>query len=257
MSIYHQESGQGFPIVLLHGFCETHWIWESFRKNLSDQFRVLTPDLPGFGQSEKLPDGFSLQEVADALHDYLLEQQVEKCVMVGHSLGGYVVLEMLRKYPEFLAGFVLFNSSAFADGDEKKENRNKLIDFIDTQGVAPFIKTFVPSLFVESRQDEFQPVIARIQSEGEKIDPEAVKGYAAAMRDRPDGMDLLKQYREKAMVIAGEEDQNVPLKKSKAMADVLPDDQVVMLPDTAHMGMFEQLEVSQKAVRNFSARVSG
>ena len=251
-NIFFKESGKGFPIVLLHGFCETEEIWKPFREALSNEFRVICPDLPGFGQSP-LPDTpFQLADIAGTLHSWLNTIDVKKCVVIGHSLGGYIALAMLRKYPDFSSGIGLFNSSAFEDSPEKKANRNKLIEFIGHQGVAPFIKTFVPSLFYPPRVTEFETEIESIKTQGMKIAPEAVTNYARAMRDRGDSTGLLAKYRDKILLISGEKDQNVPLDHAKKMATHLLSKNFHVLPDTAHMGMYEQKNTSLKVVRDFA-----
>ena len=253
--IFYRESGSGFPIVLIHGFCETHRLWDHFREELSSEFRVICPDLPGFGSSALPDDNISLDSVAGNLADWLSSLGIARCVLIGHSLGGYIALELARCRPEMLAGFGLFNSSAFADSFEKKENRNKLIDFIAREGVEPFIRTFVPSLFFPARADEHRDIIERQQREGNSTSARTVMAYAAAMRDRPDGMDVLRAHAGKALLIAGEHDQNVPFEKSGEMAELLPPGRAHILPDTAHMAMFEQPLRSLQIVRAFAAEI--
>ncbi len=252
--IFFKESGTGFPMVLLHGFCETQEIWTSFRKELSDEFRVICPNLPGFGKSPLPETQFQLTDIAKILHDWLHTIQVNKCILAGHSLGGYITLAMLRNYPDFLSGTVLFNSSAYEDSPEKKENRNKLMEFIGNEGVAPFIKTFVPSLFYPPRAEEFRETIDSIKSEGMKIVPEAVINYARAMRDRVVSIDLLSLHRKKILLISGEQDQNVPLHKTQEMSQYLLPENVHILPDTAHMGMFEQRDMAINILRAFARK---
>lgn len=253
---FYRESGEGFPLVFLHGYCESHTLWEHFSAELSSDFKVIRPDLPGFGQSALLPKPFTLADVAMRLADWLSSIGVGRCVLIGHSLGGYIALEMARHRPGILAGIGLFNSSAYGDSPEKKENRNKLIDFIAREGVEPFIRTFVPSLFYPARADEHREIIERQRMEGNRTAAQTVMAYAAAMRDRPDGIDVLRKHAATALLIAGEHDQNVPLEKSQEMAALLPPGRAHILPGTAHMAMFEQPLSSLEAVRNFAAEIA-
>jgi pimeloyl-ACP methyl ester carboxylesterase len=237
---------------LLHGFCETNQIWDRLRVALSDEFNVVAPDLPGFGQSPLPQAPFQLSDIAGRLHSWLQNLELSNYIVIGHSLGGYVTLEMVRSFSKNMNGFGLFNSSVFEDSQDKKTNRDKLIDFIAREGVKPFIKTFVPSLFNPERIQEFQNVIDEIRAIGETTSPETVMAYASAMRDRYDSFDLLKNNSDKALLIAGEKDQNVPIESSLKMAKVMPENQVYILPDTAHMGMFEQEELSAEIIRTFA-----
>ncbi len=248
------DSGKGFPLVFLHGYCESNKIWEDLSRELSDEFRVICPDLPGFGKSPLPSHHFSLAQIGDHLINWIKEIGIEQCIVVGHSLGGYISLEILRKHQDFVKSIVLFNSSAFADSEDKKENRNKLIGFINEYGVAPFLSTFVPSLFYPPTAHDFAEVIKRITEDGLSIAPEAVTLYAEAMRDRDDSMELLHKYPEKILLIAGEHDQNVPLEKTKKMAKYLPEGQVFIIPDSAHMSLFEQSNICYSAIRNFARK---
>lgn len=255
LNVYYQDEGQGFPLVLLHGFCETHEIWTGIAGRLSDTYRILMPDLPGFGQTAPALASFSLEDIAKILQEWLVHIGIDRCIMIGHSLGGYITLAMADSYRELMAGMGLFNSSAYADSPGKKENRDKLIEFIGREGVPPFIKTFIPSLFYHEKSGQFAQVIERLKALGEKTPAEAVTGYAAAMKMRPDRSDLLARNRDNVLLIAGEHDQNVPLEQSKAMASMLNPRHVHILPDTAHMAMYEQPAMSAGAIRDFADRV--
>jgi pimeloyl-ACP methyl ester carboxylesterase len=148
-------------------------------------------------------------------------------------------------------GIGLFNSSAFSDLPDKKENRNKLIEFIRLHGVEPFIKTFVPSLYYSKTVEKYKKIIDKIIEDGLLIKPESVIKYAAAMRDREDSLDLLEKYHDRILLIAGEFDQNVPLEKSKEMAKILDSENSFIAPDSAHMSVFEQSELCYDVIRNF------
>lgn len=248
------DSGKGIPLVMIHGFCESNKIWQDLTATLSREYRIICPDLPGFGKTDPFPENFSLEQIGDLLINWLDGLAVQKPVIIGHSLGGYIALEILRKYPEEVSAIGLFNSSVFEDSADKKENRNKLIQFLHTNGVAPFIKTFVPSLFYPPTAELHQKIIDQISVEGRTIHPSTVAGYAAAMRDRRDSLDLLGSNKDRILLIAGEYDQNVPLDKSLEMAKYLNDDHVHIIPDSAHMSLFEQPEMCYKAVSSFAKR---
>ena len=181
-SLHFSESGKGFPIVFLHGFCETHEIWREFVRPLSTQFNVHALDLPGFGKSELHPSPFSIDQVGDAVAQWLSMNKISNCLVVGHSLGGYVALSLAERHASLIKGIGLFHSTSFADTEEKKENRNKAISFVKKNGVQPYIDTFVPGLFFD-KKDPALPEVHRIASQTKA---ESLIGYLKAMRDRPD-----------------------------------------------------------------------
>lgn len=255
-SIFYVESGSGYPVIFLHGFCETSNLWDEFREVLSEDYRVICPDLPGFGKSQLTNNPVSIDGIARILIEWLKNLGIKNCIVVGHSLGGYITLAMQKAVPKLIDGFCLFNSTAFEDPEEKKNNRTKLIDFIEKEGVIAFIPTFIPSLFHPDRIEEFAEVMKKLRGEALQTAPASVQKYAAAMRDRSDSFDQLKDASHKALLISGENDMSVSLEAAKKMAAILPAHRAYILPNTAHMAMFEQKEISIEILKNFFREIS-
>ncbi len=238
--IFYQEAGSGQPVVFIHGYCETHKIWDAFIPKLVHSFRIISPDLPGFGKSP-LPDGiFSLGDIACNLHDLLVEIRAENPILIGHSLGGYISLAYVKKYPSEVKGFGLFHSNALEDTPEKKENRTKLIGLIDKNGSIPFIRSFIPSLFYEKRNEELSEIIARLTEESAATPAPSIKEYARAMRDRENNIKILQEFPKPVMMIIGENDTSVPLDRSLEQSRLIQRPYILQLKETAHMGMFER-----------------
>jgi pimeloyl-ACP methyl ester carboxylesterase len=252
-SIFYSESGRGLPVVFFHGYCETSFIWKEFKNYLARRNRVITIDLPGFGKSPRLNYAFSLKDIAAEIKQVLDEKRISSFVLIGHSLGGYIALAFAKQFPFAVKGLGLFHSSIFPDTPEKKESRTKLIEFIKTNGVKSFIKTFVPSLFYEKNIRNFEELIEELSSSAEKTSPEMVMEYARAMRDRESSVDFIKRFRKPVMFIIGENDQSVPLKKSLEQAVMPANSHVLRLKDVGHMGMYENSAESLKFVQKFIA----
>lgn len=250
-SLFFHEEGSGPPLVFLHGFCETHEIWQDFVKPLSTHFRVIIPDLPGFGKSEILPDAFTIDQVGNAVATWLTKNRVSKSVLIGHSLGGYVTLSIAEHHPQLLEGFGLFHSTAFEDSQEKKENRNKVIEFVSKHGVQPFIDTFVPGLFF----DKLSPAIPDVHKIASQTKSEALIGYSKAMRDRPDRSFVLSKNKTPKLLIAGSEDTLVPVTISRQMAKMSQNCSFFELRDTAHMGFFEAKIECQLITKRFADQI--
>ncbi len=246
--IYYQEKGNGHPLVLIHGFCETHEIWDRFADSLSDTFRVLLPDLPGFGNSPLAPTPFTIQDIGSAMLGWLDELHLDRPVVIGHSLGGYVAMAMVDVQPGRFPGFGLFHSTAYPDSEEKKENRNKVIDFVNRNGVQPFIDTFVPGLFYQKGNPHMQE-IQRIAS---RTTAETLVAYTAAMRDRPTRLALLETFTKPILMIAGEHDASIPYNQSSAQSSLMKFPLFYGLKDAGHMGMFENEPRSIKIVKDFT-----
>lgn len=246
-SVFVEESGSGKTLVFLHGFCETHAIWHPFVEKFSDH-RVVTVDLPGFGNSGILPSPFTIDQVADAVGSALANRAIRDAVVIGHSLGGYVALSLLAHHPELVSRIVLFHSSAFADTEEKKEGRNKIVEFVKKNGVQPFIDTFVPGLFFDKKNQ----AIARVRAIASQTSAEALTGYTLAMRDRPDRRGLWTKNAVQKLLIAGSEDTSIPIEISREMSRIGLNLQYSELPGTGHMGFFEAESECEMIIKRFT-----
>jgi pimeloyl-ACP methyl ester carboxylesterase len=246
-SVYIKEQGEGFPVILIHGFCETHAIWDSLAEELASEFKVIVLDLPGFGKSELLPIPFTLEEVSERVVQRLHQLGIKQCVVIGHSLGGYVTLAMAEQYPSLLAGFGLFHSTAYADSDEKKQSRNKVIEFVENNGVRPFIQSFVPPLF-HNQKAEYVHQVVELAVETPK---QSLIAYTKAMRDRPDRVPTVRNFPGKILFIAGENDSGIPVDLVKKQAEQAKNAHFYRFKNVAHMGMFEDEKGTTRCIREF------
>jgi pimeloyl-ACP methyl ester carboxylesterase len=247
-SINFTERGIGDQVVvLIHGFPFNQKIWDDFAEKLSADFKVLTPDLPGFGESQPLNTPLTLHAVAEALWRWLGSLGIKNITVIGHSLGGYVALAMAGLKPSQVSGLILFHSTAYPDSEEKKENRNKVIDFIKKNGVLAFTSNFITSLF--AKPDDL--AITAVRSIAVQATENVVVQYTLAMRDRPDQTGLLREFPKPIMIISGEKDQGISVDSVKKQQGLSESIELHVLSETAHMGMFEKQEETLKLIRNF------
>ena len=246
--LFFREEGSGPPLILIHGFCETHEIWSEFVKPLTSKFSVLTPDLPGFGKSDILPGFFTIDQVADEVAHWITEVGIPPAAVIGHSLGGYITLSVAERYPHLLKGFGLFHSTAFADSQEKKESRNKVMDFVSKHGVPPFLSTFVPGLFF----DKLNPAMKTVHGIASQTKEMTLLRYTSAMRDRLDRSSVLRENEFSKLLIAGVEDALVPIQVSREMAQMSQKSSFFELPKVAHMGFFEAKTECQLIITRFT-----
>lgn len=238
--VHAERYGKGYPLILLHGFCETSAIWEPMIKHLPEGIDAIAVDLPGFGRSDLPNQEFSIADVGSRIIDWIRPMKIPKSVLVGHSLGGYVGLSMLAQAPDLFSTFVLFQSTAQADSPEKKENRNKVIEFVNENGVETYVKNFIPSLFKIRQKDDIDFAL-RIASQTQKA---TFVGYTAAMRDRPSSEHLMAEMNVPISIIAGADDTVVPLVALQAQAKLNRSIDLKVLTGVGHMGMLEAKEQS-------------
>lgn len=245
--LYFTDQGEGFPVLLIHGLCETHQLWDSFSNELSKDFRVLTIDLPGFGKSNLLPTKFTISDVASKVIGWIKDLQIDSCIVIGHSLGGYVTLAMVEQDPKRFSAFGLFHSTAYEDSVARKISRDKVIEFVSRHGVAPFIESFIPPLFYNRKN----PHIARIVELALETKSLTLIAYVEAMRDRPDRSIVLQQFNGAILFISGGEDTGITPDSVKEQSELNPESVLHILTEVAHMGMFENERVALSVVKGF------
>jgi pimeloyl-ACP methyl ester carboxylesterase len=240
-------------IVLLHGFCESKEIWGRLPIQLAEIYRVICIDLPGFGESteaELVPD---ISDFADKVHLTLLEIGVKNVIMIGHSLGGYVTLAYAEKYRLNLSGIGLFHSTSAADNEEKKENRQKVAQFVLENGSEKFIPQLFAGLFSDKNKEKLALQIQLITDQYKYLTlPASIANASLAMRNRPDRSEILQKSGLPTLFIIGEDDKVIPLEVGIAQSKLAPNATVHILKETAHMGMIEAPEESLSIIKNFA-----
>jgi pimeloyl-ACP methyl ester carboxylesterase len=245
-------TGTGNPVVLLHGFCEDHTLWHDLAGHLSPRNKVIQLDLPGFGKSDLLSNGFSLKDIARIIHKYMSTQGFTRYAVIGHSLGGYIALSMAHQYPDSIHSTGLIHSTALADSTEKKANRNKAISFIEKHGTALFLEQFVPSLFYHKNREKLDREIQRVALMSKHVSSATITGYMSAMRDRPDHTDLLQVNNHNVLFVYGEKDALfTKIDITRQIKLIQNKHHVLCLKNTGHMGMYEASEQLQAKISEF------
>jgi pimeloyl-ACP methyl ester carboxylesterase len=239
------------PVLLLHGFAEDSTIWKAQEEYLEEDFPLIVPDLPGSGRSS-FPDGeTTMDELAATLKAIVDEEKIERFVMIGHSLGGYITLAFAERYPDRLKALGLFHSTAYADSEEKKIARKKSIEFIRKNGSAAFIRQAVPNLFAENFRKNNMEIISELISRFSGFSPDTLVQYYEAMIRRPDRISVLRNFTGPVLFITGEEDAAVPLAQTLQQCHIPALTHLHVLENTGHMGMLEDSLQSNRVLFDF------
>jgi len=250
--VAYAQEGKGSPILLLHGFCEDSRMWEDFAPDLLEEgFQLIRVDLPGFGQSEVVPD-ISIEEMARVVQQVLETIQPGPVVLIGHSMGGYVGLALARLFPKLLMGLGLFHSHPYADTPEKQAERFKSVDFIERQGPALFVKQLLPKLFNPSFISSNTFLLEKLTYRASKYEAEGIIAAQKAMAKRADESATLANTALPVLFIVGKEDQTIPEGKNTEQLSLPALADVHILPKVNHMGMFEARKKTQLIVRQFT-----
>jgi pimeloyl-ACP methyl ester carboxylesterase len=239
--IFYRVIGTGKPVVLVHGFGEDGEIWHNQVKFLREKFKLIIPDLPGSGHSAMIDD-MSMEGMAEVILAIMNAEDCISCPVIGHSMGGYITLALAEKHPESLSAFGLFHSSAFADSDEKKANRQKGITFIQQHGAGEFLKTVTPNLFAPDSKEKIPEVIKDLLEQGNNFTPQSLVSYYHAMMQRPDRTNVLRKAAVPVLFIMGKYDNAVPMEDSLKQCHLPEKSYIHILAQSGHMGMLEEAD---------------
>ena len=249
--IAYQLTGpsESLPLVLLHGFCEDASVWDGFIPHL-DGLRVVRIDLPGFGESD-LPTAPGIEIYADAVLAVLESLSVKKCVLVGHSMGGYTALAFAEKYPERLAGLGLFHSHPFEDTPEGIANRRRGIEMLQSGKRDLYVAQLFPTLFTESFAKANPDLINALIDNGKRQSPEGIVAALEGMIARKNHENMLRTSTCPVQFLIGSEDAIAPPDRVLQAAVLPAIADVHVLPGVGHMGMLEAAEKTAGIVRRF------
>jgi pimeloyl-ACP methyl ester carboxylesterase len=258
VDLYHRDAGTGLPIVLLHAFPLSSAMWLAQREALAGQVRVITPDQRGFGGSPLGSDEPSLEAAADDLAALLDAKELDRVVLGGLSMGGYVAMTFVRKHPDRVRGLVLADTRASADPSEVRENRERIAGQVlaeDGGGTQVLLDEVLPTLLGATTMASRPLVFGRVKALVQAAPPAAVAWAERAMAARPDSFDTLRAVRVPTLVLVGEEDGLCPPSDAEAIAEAVPDAELVRLPQAGHLSAVEDPEAFSAALRSFLERI--
>lgn len=251
--IRFSDEGSGTAVVLLHGYLESLEIWNGFAGVLSEKFRVIRPDLPGHGKSGILGDIHSMEKLADAVIAVLDHCRIAKCFIIGHSMGGYCGLAMLKLYPERLNGLCLFHSHPLPDTKQTMNNRCREIVLV-RQGKKELISRInIPKAFASENLEALGSEVERATQIALSTPDDGIIACLNGMMQRPSREKLLREASIPVMVIAGKHDNYISFDDVAAKISLPERSEFVILERSGHIGFVEEPERSARAISDFVA----
>jgi pimeloyl-ACP methyl ester carboxylesterase len=245
VSLAWEEMGSGVPLVLVHAFPMDRRMWLRQITGLSDRFRVITLDLPGFGQSGPAPAGFSIDSAAGIISEWLHEIGVkERVILGGVSMGGYISMAFARHHSDQLRGLILANTRPTGDDETTKANRAKMIELARNQGSQAVIE----SMISEKSRTEQPDLAEAVRALGASQHPDGVAAAIEALRDRPDATEGLKKISVPTLVIVGAEDAITPVPHAEQIANAVPGAKLEVIPHVGHLSNMEAPEEFNRLV---------
>ena len=256
-TLHFTDTGGGAthpPIVLVHGFPFHSGVWDAAVTALKTDYRVIAPDLRGFGKSELGPADVSLMsDFADDIHALLDGLKVPKVTLFGHSMGGYVVLDFVKRYANRVAGLGLVSTRPGPDSAEAAEKRLATAKKVRAEGAEFLIADMSAKVLSPAHRKDAEMVRAAAGF----MTPAQPAGIAAAlagMAKRADMTSVLSTYKGPALVVTGDADELIPAKESEAMSEKL-NAPVVVLHGAGHLASLEKTVEFDSALRGWLPKV--
>ena len=245
--IYVGDVGTGFPLVLVHGFLGTSKMWEPQINFFKNYFRVITPDLPGFGRSNKVKSHNSIQSIANLILDCLEEKKIDKFNLLGHSMGGMIVQEMAKKNGDKISKLICYSTGPrgempgrFETVDQSRENFKK-------KGLELSAKNIVKTWFVLGEKAKYFDICIEA---GKQTSLETVDNTLIAFKNW-NGVNTLKNIKNETLIVWGDQDRSYNLDQVKTLEKKIRNSKLIIIKNCAHNAHLEQPGQFNNIIKNF------
>ena len=219
-------------VVFLHAFPLNSAMWEANFTAMPEGWRAIAPDL-------RWESGIGMSDLAGDVVDLLDHLGVTRAAVVGCSMGGYVLFELLKSAPRYLAAVGLVSTRPGADNDEGRRNRQKMIDQVEREGVGAIADQMVPKLLGATTQRERPSLVEHVRNLALSNTADRVKAAVTAMMNRSDSTPLLTAIEVPALVVHGLEDALIPPSEAEGMHRAIRHSQLELIPLSGHLPNIE------------------
>lgn len=253
----YRDYGEGpkDPLILLHAFPLNSRMWQPQAEAVSEDRRVVTPDYQGFGRSPHTPAQPDVHYYAESVRGLLDRLGLERVVLGGISMGGYVAFECLRLFPERISGLVLANTRSDPDSEEARETRKEMARRVADEGVEVLVELQMQRLLSRNTLENKAEVVELVKAMILEATPDGVVAALGALRDRPDSTPLLPEIGVPTLVVGGAEDAISMPEVMADMAAKIQGSRHVVLEDAGHLSNLESPEEFNRALQDFLKKV--
>ena len=255
IQLYYHATGEGFPVVLLHPFTVHHEFWNPIAGKLQNRYRLLTPDLRAHGRSEVGQGAATMAKHSEDVLHVLEAEEINKAILVGVSIGGYILFEFWRRHRERVAALVLSNTKAEADSDAARANRQKSIHESRLHGTKLFLDEQIPNYLGATTRRNRPDVVDSVRRMMGTLRVDGLVAIQQGMIERSDSVSTLPNIDVKTLVITGEEDTLTPLQNAGLMEKRIPKAELAVIPRAGHYAAMENPEEYGRVLRQFLDRL--
>lgn len=251
IQIAFTDEGEGIPMLFIHGFPLNRRAWASQVEAFKPRFRVIVPDLRGFGESGSSEGPVSMSRFAEDIWALSQHLGLDRVILAGHSMGGYIALALANAHPALLRGLVLAGTKAGRDSVDAATARQVAAHTVRRDGPAAVLDAMAEKMLFPPDADDQK--IAAVRDCMAPANPEGIAGALLGMAMRPDSQEMLTKIRVPTLVITGSEDALIPPSESEAMAKAIPDAQLRIIPRAGHLVAVDQSAAFNHAMQEWLA----
>jgi len=255
ITVKYSVKGKGRPVVLLHGYLLTGEAWRPLTDMLSETFRVISVDIPGHGGSGVAGETHTMEFIAEAVRAILIDAGEEKVLLAGHSMGGYAALAFAEKYPEMLAGYVLFHSHPYADAPEGILKRKREIEVVMKGKKNIMYPANISMMFAESNLKNMPAALTKLKRLASGNPAEGIVALLNGMMTRPQRTSLIEKGEVPLLWILGRGDRYFSPEAAMRGIKTPANAQVVILENSGHLGFIEETEGSARVISDFARKL--
>ncbi len=256
ITVRYSVEGKGKPVVLLHGYLLSGDAWRPLSDLLTATFRVISMDLPGHGSSGVAGDTHTMEFIAETVMAVMNDAGEKKVLLAGHSMGGYAALAFAEKYPDMLAGYVLFHSHPYADTPEGILKRKREIEVVIAGKKNIMYPANISMMFAERNLKVMQSELAQLRKLASGNPAEGIVALLNGMMVRPRRTSVIEKGEVPLLWILGRDDRY--FSPEAAMRSIrIPDNaQVVILEKSGHLGFIEEPGPSAELISAFARKLN-
>lgn len=243
--------GDGPAVILIHGYPFNRSLWTELAESLLDRYRVVIPDLRGFGETESSESPAKMNRMAEDIAKLMDHLNIDQAVIGGLSMGGYVALAFCKQYPTRVRALVLADTRAQADTEEGKQTRAQQAEKALAEGMAGIADAMLPKLLTPDTVSKHPEVVKRIRDMMLKTKPQGAAAALMGMAQRDDQTEFISSIDVPTLIVVGREDAITPLADSEAMHAKITGSRLVVIENAGHVSNLEQTEQFNNAVRGF------
>ncbi|MEQ1584346.1 MAG: alpha/beta hydrolase [Cyclobacteriaceae bacterium] len=246
-----QGVSTGIPLIFIHGFPFNKEMWSTQLTALSDSHRCIAYDVRGHGDSEAGAAQFIIPQFADDLFSFLDALKIDKAIVVGLSMGGYIALHAIKKNPTRIAGLLLCDTQCASDTQEGRDKRKKTIAFIQKNGLEVYTEESLKNLFapgsLQSKKEEVQFIRNTIL----KTRPESICLTLQALADRAETCSALEQIKVPVLILVGKEDKITSPEMAEKMHRLINNSELQIIENAGHLSNLENPEQFNEHIKSF------